>query len=170
MVIFLCQLKNQPPIPRERYVFWCIQNTQKHGLTLTWTREPSEIAKSGSITILQTVTAHPKHLSTHMRGLFDQTCPRHGVCGQTTPPAAALPIPTHIQSQSCLGLNPVTRQRIFNAHKPKPDSNPNRPCERAAQHNEQLAHAQGTQHGSSSCTKSIHHAPTTPPCARDVDL
>ena len=46
MVIFLCQLKNQPPIPRERYVFWCIQNTQKHGLTLTWTREPSEIAKS----------------------------------------------------------------------------------------------------------------------------
>ena len=27
MVIFLCQLKNQPPIPRERYVFWCIQNT-----------------------------------------------------------------------------------------------------------------------------------------------
>ena len=28
-------------------MFWCIQNTQKHGLTLTWTREPSEIAKSG---------------------------------------------------------------------------------------------------------------------------
>ena len=67
-------------------------------------------------------TAHPKHLSTHMKGLFDQTCPRHGVCGQTTPPAAALPIPTHIQTQSCLGLNPVTRQRIFNAHKPKPQT------------------------------------------------
>ena len=32
MVISFGQLKNQPPIPRERYVFWCIQNTQKHGL------------------------------------------------------------------------------------------------------------------------------------------
>jgi hypothetical protein len=104
-----CQLKNQPPIPRERYVLWCIQNTQKHGLTLTWTRERPKKRKGKRFRsrFFRPHRTSKAHWSTHMRGLFDQTCPRHGVRGQTTPPAAALPtlpIPTHIQSQSCLGL------------------------------------------------------------------
>ena len=47
--IFLCQLKNQPPIPRGRYVFWIIQNTQKHGLTLTWTRDRPKLRKAARL-------------------------------------------------------------------------------------------------------------------------
>ena len=105
-----------------------------------------------------------------------QTCPRHGVCGQTTTHAAALPILTHIQSQSCLGLygpqpRDAAESRVAENYSTHTNRNPTATpirtvrAERAAQHNEQLAYAQGTQHGSSSCTKSIHHAPTTPPCA-----
>ena len=96
--IFSCQLKNQPPIPRERYVFWIYP---KHPEPWSNSRVDPRTVRNCEKRFDHDFAAPRNRTSkalehTYMRGLFDQICPGHGVRGQTTPPAAELPCPSQV--------------------------------------------------------------------------
>ena len=78
MVILFCQLQNQPPIPRERYVFWWYpehpetwSNSHVDQRTVPW----SEIAKSGfDHDCLQTALRHRRHPSAQKSAVTRKIC------------------------------------------------------------------------------------------------